>query len=69
MLQSKGINLPDDALVENFVTIVVPTIWGHNLVENIQLKSCRQTFDVGSHTPTIAVLDECGGFPLLSNTM
>ena len=73
MLQSKCTNLPPNVLFEIFDTVVVPTatyaseIWGykiHNSIENAQLKFCRQLLGVGSHTPNVAVLGECGQFPL-----
>ena len=73
MLQSKCLNLPPDVLFEIFDTVIVPTvtytseIWGYkvyNLIENVQIKFCRQFLGVGSQTPNVAVLGKCGRFPL-----
>jgi hypothetical protein len=42
-------------------------IWGasvHNSIESVQLRFCRMQLGVGSKTPTVAVLGDCGTFPL-----
>ena len=73
MLQNKCHNLPPEVLFEIFDTVVAPTvtyaseIWGYkiyNSIENVQLKFCRQLLGLGSNTPNVAVLGECGRFPL-----
>ena len=42
-------------------------VWGVQIsqaVDHVNIKYCRKQLGVGSTTPTVAVLGECGTFPL-----
>ena len=77
MLNGKCHGLPYSVVFNIFDTTVLPVltyaseVWGYKLhqnVENVQIRFCRYLLGVGSRTPNVAVLGECGRLPIFVHT-